>query len=371
MLKNTTSNCLNCEEPLQDGFKFCPNCGQKTNDVLTIGVLFYNTIANYFSFDARFFKSFVPLMFKPGILAKSFVQGKRLLYLHPAQMYLFVSVVFFFLSSFGVSKKARSLDESLAKTFKTPPTTDGVANTQIADSVKLSLIESERKIKSNISDIASQTLKSNIKRKGLKEGQIDSILENKTIKVDSDTNFRDLFDFNEKKVDSLILLGATDEIILKELGLQDDTGLFKQRLYKKGLKFYRNRKGGSFLQSIYDIIPVAMFFLLPIFAFILKLFYFRKGRYAHHMVFSFYYFSFLFTTFSIIVGVNMIWDIPNWLDWLVAASTFIYFFIALKRFYGQGWFSTFIKANITTCAFLLFVIPLTAAILGVFTFLYY
>ena len=101
MLEDTTAKCLNCEEPLEEGFKFCPNCGQKTNEILTVGVLFYNTIANYLSFDARFFKSFFPLMFKPGMLAKCFIQGKRLLYLHPAQMYLFVSVVFFFLLSFG------------------------------------------------------------------------------------------------------------------------------------------------------------------------------------------------------------------------------------------------------------------------------
>ena len=90
----------NCEHKFEEGFKFCPHCGQKTNDDLTLGVLFYNTITNYFSVDARFFKSFIPLMFKPGYLAKRFIEGKRLLYLHPAQMYLFISVVFFFLFSF-------------------------------------------------------------------------------------------------------------------------------------------------------------------------------------------------------------------------------------------------------------------------------
>ena len=75
-------NCQNCEQPYEEGFQFCPNCGQKTNDELTLGVLFYNTISNYFSFDARFFKSFIPLMFRPGYLAKQFIDGKRLLYLH-------------------------------------------------------------------------------------------------------------------------------------------------------------------------------------------------------------------------------------------------------------------------------------------------
>ena len=155
------------------------------------------------------------------------------------------------------------------------------------------------------------------------------------------------------------------------MGLKNDDSFIKQRLYKQALKFYKKRQGGSILQAFYDTIPIAMFFLLPIFAFILKIFYFNKGRYAHHLVFSFYYFSFLFTAFSIILGANMIWDIPDWIDWLAALSTFIYLYIALIRFYGQGWFLTFIKANMVSFGFLIFVIPLTAIILGLFAFLFY
>ena len=36
-------NCKNCDQLFEMGFQFCPHCGQKTNDDLTIGVLFYNT----------------------------------------------------------------------------------------------------------------------------------------------------------------------------------------------------------------------------------------------------------------------------------------------------------------------------------------
>ncbi len=49
--------CPNCEHELNNADKYCPSCGQKTNDELTINVLFSNTITNYFSVDARFFKS--------------------------------------------------------------------------------------------------------------------------------------------------------------------------------------------------------------------------------------------------------------------------------------------------------------------------
>ena len=67
--------CQNCEKQHHKDDNFCPHCGQSTVDDLTIGVLFYNTISNYFSFDARFLKSFLPLMFKPGYLAARFIEG--------------------------------------------------------------------------------------------------------------------------------------------------------------------------------------------------------------------------------------------------------------------------------------------------------
>ena len=89
-------HCKNCGSELKSFYKHCPECGQKVDDNLTLGVLFSNTISNYFSVDARFFRSFIPLLFRPGYLAKKFVGGKRLTYLHPAQFYLFISVVFFF-----------------------------------------------------------------------------------------------------------------------------------------------------------------------------------------------------------------------------------------------------------------------------------
>jgi len=112
------TTCKNCERRFFADFNYCPYCGQNDKEELTLGVLFSNTISNYFSVDARFFKSFWPLMAKPGYLAKRFLEGKRLLYLHPAQMYLFISVVFFFLFSFVARKQEQQIDQALKKIYK-------------------------------------------------------------------------------------------------------------------------------------------------------------------------------------------------------------------------------------------------------------
>ncbi|SEQ46773.1 Protein of unknown function [Hyunsoonleella jejuensis] len=366
-MEKSLETCKNCEQQFDDSFNFCPHCGQQAKDELTVKVLFYNTISNYFSFDARFFKSFLPLLFRPGFLAAKFIQGKRLLYLHPAQMYLFIAVVFFFLFSFVQRSQVRTLDEKLAQTLKEDAIIEKIEDEFVKDSILQA--RSERKKTEDSIDRAAlkQTLEKNQYLSGFTDKQIDSLVAADDFRKNDIINT----DFNSQSVDSLIAMGASNEVIYKQMGMNDDAGYIKRRLYAQALKFYKSRKGGSILQAFYDTIPIAMFFLLPIFAFVLKLLHLKKGRYAHHLVFSFYYFSFLFTVFSIILGINFILDIPDWLDFLIMLSTFVYLVMALKRFYTQGWFKSLFKGVVASFVFLSVVVPIAFVFLGLFAFLFY
>jgi hypothetical protein len=354
-LEPNVTNCKNCEQEHEIGYEFCPHCGQKTNEDLTVGVLFYNTISNYFSFDARFFKSFIPLMFKPGTLAKRFIEGKRLLYLHPAQMYLFISVVFFFLFSIVTRDFINKTDNVLEEGFN---------NEKVKDTVQKSILDS--------ADVAKITapLKNNELITGMDQEELktlDSI-------ITSNANGQNVptmdFGFNSKKVDSLVALKAPEGEIYKAMGMKDDAGMITQRFYKQALKIY-SQSGKGVFQAFIDSIPISMFIVLPIFAFILKILFFRRGPFAHHLVFSFYYYSFLFTVFSIIAIVNMIWEIPDWIDWLVAISTFLYLLIAIKRFYGQGYFLSFFKTSVATFVYMIFVVPIALIVMSLGAFFFY
>lgn len=366
-MRSKKETCKNCEKQFKDKFKFCPYCGQQAKDELTVKVLFYNTISNYFSFDARFFKSFIPLLIKPGYLASKFIEGKRLLYLHPAQMYLFIAVVFFFLFSFIQRSQVQTLDEKLAQTLKKEKTIDNITDERIGDSIKAVQLEKQKRVDSIARAELRKTLNNNTFIHGFSEKQMDSLVNAEDFRDNDIANF----DFNTKSIDSLVALGAPNDVLYKEMGMNDDAGVFTRRLYAQALKFYKSRKGGSILQTFYDTIPIAMFFLLPIFALILKLLYFKRGLYAHHLVFSFYYFSFLFMAFSFILGINFIWDIPDGIDFLLVLSTFVYLLVAMKRFYQQGWLKSLLKTSITAFLFLSFVAPITVIILGLFAFLFY
>jgi len=349
-------NCKNCEVNFDKSFEFCPHCGQKARNDLTLGVLFYNTISNYFSFDARFFKSLIPLLIKPGFLASRFVEGKRLLYLHPAQYYLFVSVVFFFLFSFVAREQTQTIDSALKKDLNNMAIIDTTKVNQALDTIKANPLLNKLKDSNIITDVERDQLKT-----------LDSI-----IKTEANIDKSDLFfGFEKKKLDSLIALNAPDEEIYKVIGMKDDVGGFERQFYAQMLKFYKGRSGGDILQAFYDFIPIALFILLPIFAFILKLFFYRRGRFSHHLVFSFYYFSFLFTAFSICLVANFIWDVPDWIDFLIVLSTFFYLYLAIKRFYRHGYILSFIKTGMVTFLYMCFVIPIAVVIMFIAAFMFY
>jgi hypothetical protein len=356
-LEQNITTCQNCEKEHNIEFDFCPHCGQQTNDELTVGVLFYNTIANYFSFDARFFRSFIPLVFKPGILAKRFVSGKRLMYLHPAQMYLFISVVFFFMFSFKIREYNANFDKVLQEGFKVEQSKDSI-NINPIDSATVEKIKAPLKndngLLSGMSDQEKQEL----------DSLITSVSQPK--KADNNINFG----YDTKKLDSLIAINASEKEQLLAVGMKEDAGFLAKQFYKQLIKFHKNR-GGGILQALFDSVPISLFILLPIFALLLKVFYWRRGRFAHHLVFSFYYFSFLFTVLCIIFGVNYIIDIPDWIDFLVLLSTFFYLVFAVRNYYEQGFFISLIKSSMLTFMYMIFVVPMAIMIMLGLSFLLY
>ena len=293
-------------------------------------------------------------MFKPGIIARRFVEGKRLQYLHPAQYYLFVSVIFFFIFSFTARKHTQAVDKVIKQGFEAELVRDTMPKKKVFDSTSAAAI--------------TQTLKNPVFSNDLSEQEkkeIDSLIRN------AETGTPELnFDYDSKKVDSLIQAGAPDEEIYDAMGMGENPGFMKRRFYEQMLKFQKNR-GGGILQAFYDSIPIALFFLLPIFAILLKLFYWRRGRFAHHLVFAFYYFSFLFIVLSLVFGVNMFIEIPDWIDFLVVLTTYLYFLIAAINFYRQNWFVSWIKTGIITFIYLLMVIPLSLGVMIFASFLFY
>ncbi|SNS45510.1 Protein of unknown function [Ekhidna lutea] len=88
--------CKNCETKLDKGFKYCPRCGQEHKDkVVHFKQFILDFLGDYFTFDSLIIRSVRPLIFKPGFLTNEFIAGRRVRYIPPLRMFIFISIIFF------------------------------------------------------------------------------------------------------------------------------------------------------------------------------------------------------------------------------------------------------------------------------------
>ncbi|MBI1316591.1 DUF3667 domain-containing protein [bacterium] len=80
--------CLDCGFVLE-WERFCPNCGQATPiRRLTLREFLYETLANFFAFDGRWWLTVQTLVLRPGKLAREYVDGRRTRYAPPLRVFL-------------------------------------------------------------------------------------------------------------------------------------------------------------------------------------------------------------------------------------------------------------------------------------------
>ena len=88
--------CKNCGRKLEKDFKYCPSCGQEHKDkVVHFKQFILDFLGDYFTFDSLIIRSVEPLLFNPGFLTKEFIRGRRVRYIPPMRMFIFISILFF------------------------------------------------------------------------------------------------------------------------------------------------------------------------------------------------------------------------------------------------------------------------------------
>lgn len=88
--------CKNCEAKLLERYKFCPECGQEHKEkVVTFKQFILDFLGDYFTFDSLIIRSIRPLLLRPGFLTMEFLDGRRVRYIPPLRMFIFISIVFF------------------------------------------------------------------------------------------------------------------------------------------------------------------------------------------------------------------------------------------------------------------------------------
>lgn len=104
------NKCLNCDSPLTEGDKYCPNCGQKKDTHRLSWHDITHDMVHYFTHaDKSIFNLVKELAFQPGVVALEYVEGKRQKYFRPLNFFLIVAgIVVFMTGSFYKHDDSRS-----------------------------------------------------------------------------------------------------------------------------------------------------------------------------------------------------------------------------------------------------------------------
>jgi len=103
--------CLNCGTYLSKDDLFCSHCGQKRlkREDMSFRYLIGNSFLDYFHFDSKFFRTILPLLYKPGWLTLEYMRGKRKSFVEPFRLFLVISVIYFLLLPFGREQVAENI----------------------------------------------------------------------------------------------------------------------------------------------------------------------------------------------------------------------------------------------------------------------
>ena len=101
----------------------------------------------------------------------------------------------------------------------------------------------------------------------------------------------------------------------------------------------------QFVNQLLSYGSIALFVFLPLFTLFLKLFYIRrKYTYVDHLIFVFHTQTVFFMLLSIYFLLDIFGLKPQ--IWIFTVLFLLYLFIAMRQFYNQGYFKTFIKFSL-------------------------
>lgn len=277
--------CTNCGDATPGNF--CRNCGQRKVEVrVSLRRMLMEVLDDQFSINSALPRTVGALLFRPGHLTREYMNGRIARFIPPFRLYLVASVAFFLVLSM-----LPALRDPLADATST----DGpvVVHPQPPSP-----------------------------KDALRRGPGGAVVAPPVPPRPGEG-----MDFLE--------------------GVELTTGNMElDSILKVRLDHFRQMEprdaARQLIRGYLDHVPQMMFIMLPLFAALLKVLYFRSKRfYVEHFVFALHLHAFSFLTYLAMIAVR--WPPVVGVLWL---WMFVYLYASMKRVYREGWVTTAIKYGI-------------------------
>ena len=390
-------NCLNCQATLYG--RYCHVCGQENLEpketVWHLVTHFFNDITH---FDGKFFSTVKYLMRKPGFLSAEYVAGRRASYLNPIRLYVFTSAIFFLIlfamkdpkdmvhssstpdkgetlaelkhdradlqkelavdEDYGDSVSTRSgivkLDMELAAIKEVYG--DTTTRTFTSRDLGLLLVRSindnlpeARELLSELPKKAQDKIYANIHRVAKKNGD--------TSKAANDDSHMSFFGLNSDNYQSQEAYDSAQNKLPEDLRDGWLERATMRKIIAANVEFNKDQKAyfSHVAENIMHSIPKVLFVSLPFFALILNILYFRRKKqffYVDHGILAIHLYcaTFILTMVGLLlyklgnlVGLGWFKIVIDLVIFGLCVWTVIYLYKAMRGFYRQGRFKTFLK----------------------------
>ncbi len=280
--------------------EYCSNCGQVAKGIDRVFLTLVNeAFEDVFRRNSRIWKTFIYLLFRPGLLSQEYCIGRRVSYIRPVKLYFFTSILFF---------------------------------------VSLSVINFYTEVSTFSQNDSAQ----------ISEQDSDAVQPPVTIELDLGNNEAEepprLTDGDQEDLDEVI----------DSLTLENNSNLAKLI----GEKIKKIEQDPSQIEPvILEFAPPVIFCLLPLFALLLKLSYLTKRiYYTEHLILALHNHSFLFfiSTINLVLSLALqkLFGITDVVGAIVFLWTPVYMWLSMKNVYQQGKFITTTKFIILSLVYL-------------------
>ena len=390
------TKCDNCGEELLGAF--CWVCGQKdTHYNRSVFKVIGDFFKEMFDVDSRVFTTLSTLFLRPGKLSIQFRDNKRASYVTPIRLYLFSSLVFFFL----VAITSRSQNVQLGADVLV----DSTETTQVESSLvrEQTPVRTQKEIDEYLTKIRSLVRE---------EGAFESakkVLKGTIVTLENDPWRERIFEITDYLQD-LVSHGASDWGLIEYIQQAEEahkrlrvlheffkgdrvTRVMGEEIVKSGeqgqlliatklvlsdrykkhvdsefayispweiyglrLEIAAAYNGKDFVEDMAERLPLMMFVLLPIFVSVLSLLSLGKGiRVVFQLIFAMHIHALAFITLTVSILLSLLLaSIP--IAGLVATLILtlfivVHIYLSFKNFYGSGHLVSLLKFLVLTIVY--------------------